>query len=159
MRAGWRFSRGRNAQTWRLGSGLVLFAFVLTHYLNHALGLISLEAMEDAQTLRTAAWRSWPGTLLLYGAFAAHIGFVLAKLVTRRTWRMPLWEAAQIGLGLAMPFLLAGHIVANRGLQIVADYEDAYRNVLLQLWPRAAWRQSLLLLIVWLHGVIGLPTG
>jgi len=152
----WRVGRWRDAQTWRLASGLVLFAFVLTHYLNHALGLVSLEAMEDAQVLRTAAWRSWPGTILLYGAFAAHIGFALAKLVTRRTWRMPPWEAAQVGLGLAIPFLLVGHIVANRGLSVVADYEDWYRNTLRQLWPHAVWRQSLLLLIVWLHGTIGL---
>lgn len=156
LRAGRRFSRWRDAQTWRLASGLVLFAFVLTHYLNHALGLVSLDAMESAQAARTAVWRSWPGTILLYGAFAAHIGFALARLMTRRTWRMPPWEAAQIGLGLAIPIFLTGHIVSNRGLQVVADYEDVYRNTLLQLWPGAAWRQSLLLLIVWLHGVIGL---
>jgi adenylate cyclase len=84
------------------------------------------------------------------------MGFALAKLVTRRTWRMPPWEGAQVGLGLAIPFLLIGHILANRGLNIVADYEDVYQNVLLQLWPGAAWRQSLLLLVVWLHAMIGL---
>src|SRR5215204_5506016 len=83
--------RLHSPQTWRLASGLVLFAFVLTHYLNHALGLVSLDAMEDAQAARFAVWRSWPGTILLYGAFATHIGFALAKLVTRRTWRMPPW--------------------------------------------------------------------
>ena len=33
----------------RLGSGLILFVFVLTHLTNHALGLISLEAMEAGQ--------------------------------------------------------------------------------------------------------------
>ena len=156
LRAGWRSPRWRDVQMWRLGSGLVLFVFVLTHYLNHALGLVSLDAMEGAQAVRTAVWRSWPGTILLYGALATHVGFALARLVMRRTWRMPPWEAVQIGLGLAIPPLLAGHIVANRGLSVVADYEDVYRNTLLQLWPGAAWRQSLLLLIVWLHGVIGL---
>src|SRR5215218_4340471 len=111
------------------------------HYLNHALGLVSLDAMEEAQAARFAVWRSWPGTILLYGAFATHMGFALAKLVTRRTWRIPPWEGAQVGLGLAIPFLLIGHILANRGLHIIADYEDVYRNVLLQLWPGAAWRQ------------------
>ena len=88
-------------------------------------------------------WRSWPGTILLYGALATHVGSALARLVNAAdAWRMPPWEAVQIGLGLAIPPLLAGHIVANRGLSVVADYEDLYRNTLLQPWPGAAWRQS-----------------
>lgn len=37
---------------WRLGTGLVLFAFALSHFLNHALGLVSLEAMESAQEVQ-----------------------------------------------------------------------------------------------------------
>src|SRR4051794_15661961 len=86
LRAGWRSPRWRDVQMWRLGSGLVLFVFVLTHYLNHALGLVSLDAMEGAQAVRTAVWRSWPGTILLYGALATHVGFALARLVMRRAW-------------------------------------------------------------------------
>src|SRR3954463_13380529 len=54
----------RNPQTWRLASGLVLFAFVLTHFLNHALGHVSLEVMQQGQAIRRAVWGSWPGTLL-----------------------------------------------------------------------------------------------
>lgn len=154
--AWWRTTWLRDEQRWRLASGLVLFAFVLTHYLNHALGLVSLEAMEGAQSVRFALWESWTGTILLYGAFAVHIGFAFAKLIKRRTWRMQPWEAAQAALGLAIPFLLVGHVVANRGLRVAAGYDDIYRNVLLQLWPEAAVKQSLLLLIVWLHAVIGL---
>ncbi len=33
----------------RLGSGLVLFSFVLTHFLNHMVGLVSIEALEAAR--------------------------------------------------------------------------------------------------------------
>src|SRR3954447_2705633 len=51
----------RNPQTWRLASGLVLFAFVLTHFLNHALGHVSLEAMQQGQAIRGACR---PGRLL-----------------------------------------------------------------------------------------------
>ena len=40
----------RRGQAWvrqlRLTTGLILFTFVTTHLLNHALGLISLDAME-----------------------------------------------------------------------------------------------------------------
>jgi adenylate cyclase len=56
------------AQTWRLISGLILLSFVLTHFLNHALGHISVETMEEVQLFRRAFWRSWPGTVALYGA-------------------------------------------------------------------------------------------
>jgi adenylate cyclase len=37
--------RGSLAQRLRIASGLVLFAFAATHFLNHAVGLVSLEAM------------------------------------------------------------------------------------------------------------------
>lgn len=100
--------RLHNPQTWRLASGLVLFAFVLTHFLNHALGHVSLEAMQQVQGIRRAVWGSWPGSLLLYGAVAVHVGLALWKLVNRRTWRLPAWEAAQIALGLLIPFLGVG---------------------------------------------------
>ena len=46
----------------RLGSGLVLLVFVLTHFLNHALGLVSLEALDAGRTVFLAVWRSWPAT-------------------------------------------------------------------------------------------------
>src|SRR5215204_2808634 len=102
----WRFLRiWRDPQTWRLASGLVLFAFVLTHFLNHALGHVSLDAMEALQAVRRGVWRSWPGTVLLYGALALHVALALWKLVRRRTWYLASWELAQIALGLAIPFL------------------------------------------------------
>src|SRR4051812_5799440 len=92
-----------SAQCWRLVSGLVLFLFVLTHFLNHALGLVSLDAMEVVQAVRRELWRSWPGTTLLYSALAIHVSLTLLKLIRRRTWRMPAWEATQIALGLSIP--------------------------------------------------------
>src|SRR5215218_5307821 len=59
-----RFLTVLDPQRWRLASGLVLFAFVLTHFLNHALGHVSLDAMSRVQGVRRAVWGSWPGSLL-----------------------------------------------------------------------------------------------
>jgi adenylate cyclase len=146
----------QNPQTWRLASGLVLFAFVLTHFLNHALGHLSLEAMQHVQGMRRAVWGSWPGTLLLYGAVAVHVGLALWKLVNRRTWRMPLWEATQIALGLAIPILAVAHVMTTRGLSAFSGVEPTYATHLRLLWPARALMQSLLLVIVWLHATIGL---
>jgi adenylate cyclase len=52
----------------RLSSGLVLFAYVLTHLLNHALGNISLAALESGLSVASVIWRQLPGLAVLYGA-------------------------------------------------------------------------------------------
>src|SRR4051795_12245105 len=151
-----RLRRWREPQMWRLARGLVLFAFALTHFLNHALGHVSLDVMEAVQVVRRAVWRSWPGTILLYGAFAVHGGLALWKLARRRTWPMAPWEAAQIALGLAIPVMAVGHVVGTRGIASCCGFDDSYINELRVLWPGLAPNQSLLLVIVWLHAMIGL---
>jgi adenylate cyclase len=52
--------RGDDAQRLRIASGLVLFAFATTHFLNHALGLINIELMHEVQQWRWVVTRSWP---------------------------------------------------------------------------------------------------
>jgi adenylate cyclase len=148
----WHF----NTQTGRLVSGLILFSFALTHFLNHALGLVDLETMEAVQSIRRAFWRSSPGTILLYGAFAVHITLGLWRLVRRATWRMPMWEAIQIGLGLLIPVWLIQHVIATRGMHLARGIDDTYTHELRILWPAVAMSQSALLLIVWVHATIGL---
>ena len=46
-------------QRLRLASGLTLFAFAATHFLNHALGLVSFETMEAVHEVRTASGQSF----------------------------------------------------------------------------------------------------
>jgi adenylate cyclase len=148
--------RWRDPQTWRLASGLVLFAFALTHFLNHALGHVSLEAMEQVQEVRRAVWRSWPGSILLYGSLALHAALALWKLARRRSWRLGPWDAVQIALGLAIPLMGVAHVVGTRGLSSCCGFDDRYTTELRILWPDLAATQSLLLAVVWLHAVLGL---
>lgn len=112
--------------------------------------------MEGVQEVRRAVWRSPPGTVLLYGALTTHVTLGLWRLVRRSTWRMPMWEAVQIALGLLIPILLVQHIVATRGMNIARDIDDTYAHELAILWPTQAMSQSALLLIVWIHAAIGL---
>jgi adenylate cyclase len=149
-------ARLRDPQVWRLGSGLVLFVFALTHFLNHALGHVSVEAMEAVQTVRSGLWRSELGTIVLYGARLVHAGLGLGRLATRRNWRIPLWQAAQIALGLSIAVLGAGHVAATRGVATVAGYDDSYHNELRMLWPGRGAVQSVFLAVVWLHATVGL---
>jgi adenylate cyclase len=76
---------GTFAQRLRIASGLILFGFVLTHFLNHALGIWSIEAMDAAQAWRTAVTRSDIGTAVLAGALATHFVLALHKTARRST--------------------------------------------------------------------------
>ena len=149
-------SRAELTTRLRLASGLVLMAYVASHLVNHALGIHSLQAMERGLGLFGALWRSWPGSLLLYGALLTHVALVVHKLYRRRSLKMPVWEVVQIVLGLTIPFFLVAHIIGTRGLHQLEGVDDGYAYVLAVLWPDGAARQSLLLIIVWLHGCIGL---
>jgi adenylate cyclase len=143
----------------RLFTGLVLFAYVTTHLINHALGLVSLGAMESGRDWFLGAWRSLPGTALLYGSLLIHIGLAFRALYERRTLRMPLWEAAQLALGLCIPPLLIGHVFGTRVAWELHGVEDTYSRLMLSLWtltPELGRKQVLTLVVIWSHALIGL---
>jgi adenylate cyclase len=143
----------------RLASGFVLFTYVATHFLNHALGLISLPAAETGRDVFLFVWRSWIGTAVLYGSFAIHIGLALWSLFRRRTLRMHSWEWTQLVMGLAIPLLLVEHVVGTRLVHELFGTQDNYTYITLALWvwsPDKGIVQSALLLIAWVHGCIGL---
>ena len=56
-------------QRLRLFSGLVMLAYVTMHLLNHAVGLISLEAMENVLWYIFRIWTNRPAQLVLYSSF------------------------------------------------------------------------------------------
>ena len=99
--------RGGISRNLSLISGLILFVFAATHFLNHAVGLFSLEFMDQVQGWRLAVTRSWPGVIILAAALVIHIVFGLLKLLGRSTLRLPAWELMQLALGVAIPFLAA----------------------------------------------------
>jgi adenylate cyclase len=143
----------------RLSTGLVLFAYVTTHLLNHGLGLVSLDAMEAGRRGFLAFWRSPIGSFLLYGSLLIHIALAFWALYDRRTLRMPLWEAAQLALGLCIPPLLIGHVFGTRVTWELYGVEDAYSRITLALWavtPELGRKQILTLAVVWSHAMLGL---
>src|SRR6266446_4891629 len=87
----------------RLASGLVMFAYVTTHFVNHSLGLVSVEVMDRALRHIYQYWGSPLGGFLLYGAFAIHYGLALWALWRRRSLKMPSPEATQLVLGFSIP--------------------------------------------------------
>lgn len=148
--------RGTYVQQARLWSGLILLTYVTFHFINHALGLISLDAMEGMLFYMSFVWASIPGTIALYGAFAVHIALGLWAVINITTLRMPLWRWAQLLLGLAIPYWLISHIFITRGSELLTGNAVTYLQEFGFLWPAAAIRQNALLLIVWLHGMFGI---
>jgi len=141
----------------RIVSGLVIAAWVVLHLVNHSLGILSLEAMETYRRVNTLVWRSWPGTVALYGAFLVHFVIALRVIYRRTTLRMPAWEAAQIVLGLLVPPLIALHVLGTRFNHEYNGIETTYPYVVWAIWNgRSIWQQPVLVLVAWLHLCIGL---
>ncbi len=143
----------------RLWSGLVLFTFITTHFVNHALGMISLETAEAGRGVFLGFWRNPLGTALLYPSFAVHVALVLWALYQRRSLRLPRWELIRLALGLAMPLLLIPHIFGTRILNLVFGGEDTYAYVVAGMWVLhidGAITQTVLLVIAWVHGCMGI---
>ena len=127
----------------RLGSGLVLFAFVVTHLANHILGLISLEAMEAGRHYFLLLWRNPVGTTLFVGSLLIHMAFALHALYSRRRLKMRFGEAAQLILGFAAPVLLISHILGTRAaVQALWHRRQLYLRVACHLGRQPGLRTS-----------------
>src|SRR5262245_66643157 len=104
--------------------------------------------MDRMRTMGAMWWRSPMGTVLLYGSLLTHFSLALVSLYRRSTLRMPLWEAAQLGLGLSIAPLLVGHVVGTRLSWMLVDHNIDYERVVGPLWS-CDWsigRQSVLVL-------------
>lgn len=145
-------------RTARLAAGLVLATFVTLHLLNHSLGVISIDAQEAMRRVLSPLWRSVPGTVLLYSAFIVHPLLGLYALWRRDTLRMPWWELAQLCLGLLVPLLLIPHVFSTRVAASMLGTDTTYAHVVGGLWSKSETlvRQPLLVVVVWIHLVVGL---
>ena len=142
----------------RLVTGLILLTYLSTHLLNHALGLISLDAMESGRAWFLALWRNPVGTATLYTSLLTHFALALWSLYQRRHLRIPLWEALQLTLGLSIPPLLSLHFVGTRMSHEWLGVDDSYTLLVLTLWHASPWdglKQTTLITVAWLHGSIG----
>jgi adenylate cyclase len=138
-------------------SGVVMFAYLAIHLLNHALGIVSLDLAERGLRIEMAVWRSPPGTLVLYGSAGAHFALALWTLYARREWKLPLVETLRLFSGFTFPLLLIGHAVTARlgdtAFAITATYSAIITNLV------ASGNQGMQLGLLapgWLHGCLGL---
>jgi adenylate cyclase len=164
-----RAAGGADARTWlrgigvrqvRLITGLVMFAYIFSHFFNHALGVISYEAMEAWLWYHTTFWRESLVNDTLYIAAVIHFSLGLWALYQRRHFRYTGAELIQLLLGLSIPLWLADHLGAQRLTGALFDTPPFnYATPLFAYWVSAPYNiaiQFISLTVAWTHACIGL---
>jgi adenylate cyclase len=153
------FIRGISVRQIRLVCGLVLFAYLISHFLNHALGNISLDALAWGVRYHVLFWQFLPIAIVFYTAVLVHSGLGLWAFYERRQFRWKAIEPLQLVLGLSIPALIAAHIISVRLGHTLFEQDKLYPQVLYGYWvvlPFRIWLTLSALVIAWIHGSIGL---
>src|ERR1700730_616803 len=153
------FVRGIGVRQIRLACGLVLFAYQVSHFLNHALGNISMDALAAGVYYHTAFWQFLPVAIAFYTAALLHAVLGIWALYERRQFRWKAIEPLQLVLGLSIPALIITHVIGVRLGQTLFGQEKHYPQVFFAywiVWPYKMWLMFAVLTIAWIHGCIGL---
>src|SRR6476469_10174944 len=154
-----KFIRGIGARQIRLACGLVLFAYLVSHFLNHALGNISMDALAAGVHYHILFWQFLPVAIVFYTACLVHTGLGVWALYERRQFRWKAIEPLQLVLGLSIPALVITHIVGVRIGHTLFGHEKLYPQVFFAywiVWPFKAWLMLAVMTIAWVHGCVGL---
>ncbi|MGQ0674603.1 MAG: adenylate/guanylate cyclase domain-containing protein [Rhodospirillales bacterium] len=156
----WRRWDAGTVRLTRLWSGLVLFTYVTTHLINHSLGLFSFATMNAALEWVAPVWRSYPGTAILWGALFIHGSLALWAIYQRRRLNLPLNEWVRLVLGLSIVPLMVQHVTVVRLGAALYGSNLEYGSVMMAMFVAEPWtigaRQTLGLVVAWMHGCIGL---
>jgi adenylate cyclase len=151
--------RGISLRQVRLVSGMVLFAYLVSHFLNHALGNISMEALASGVRIHTLFWQFLPVAAVFYTACLVHTGLGIWALYERRQFRWKAIEPIQLVFGLSIPALIIAHIVGVRLGQTLFGHEKLYPQEFYLFWVASQYRLWLMLtvlVVAWVHGSIGM---
>jgi adenylate cyclase len=154
-----RHFRGIGMRQVRIACGVVLFAYLVSHFLNHALGNISVDAMGVGLRYHILFWQFPPIGLAFYAAAIIHAGLGIWALYARRQFRWKAVEPLQLLLGLSIPALVIAHIAGVRLGQALYGQEKLYPQVFYAywvVWPYKMWLMFAVLIVAWVHGCIGL---
>jgi adenylate cyclase len=144
----------------RLVSGVILFTYLVSHFLNHSLGNISLEAMAAGVYFHTLFWQFPPVGTLFYAACLAHTALGIWSLYERRQFSWKAIEPLQLVLGLSIPVLIVSHVVGARLGKALFQQEILYPQVVFAYWiswpAYRFWLIIAVMIVAWVHGCIGL---
>jgi len=140
-------------------SGCILFFYVFTHLLNHSLGLISLDTMEQGRVIFLRFWRHDVLFYVLYGALSIHFLLGVYALVRRRSFRMSRKEWIRNSCAVLIPFFLASHLSITLWGSRFLGLNDSYAFMIISTYifdPFGYIILGLMLMLVWTHGSIGI---
>jgi adenylate cyclase len=143
----------------RLISGLVLLSFVLCHLISHIFLIVSVPVADEVLGKLMMFWWTDIGTYLLATALAVHVLNALWSIYIRRYLRLPIWELAQLSLGLSIPPLIILHVVGTKIAFEFLGTGSGYHSVLAHHWVLTPWLvyvQIAAVLTLWVHACIGL---
>jgi adenylate cyclase len=151
-------SRATSVRQVRLVCGIILFSYVVSHFLNHALGNISVDAMEIGVYYHTAFWQFLPVAIVFYAAALTHMGLGVYALYQRRQFRWKTIEPLQLVLGLSIPALIMAHVIGVRLGHTLFGHQKLYPQELYLFFVASnrIWTMTVLLVIAWVHGCIGI---
>lgn len=151
--------RSTSARQVRLVCGVILFSYVVSHFLNHALGNISVDAMQIGVYYHTSFWQFLPVAIVFYTAALAHMGLGVYALYQRRQFRWRTIEPLQLVLGLSIPALVMAHVIGVRLGHTLYGHEKLYPQELYLFFVASSnrlWTMTILLIVAWVHGCIGI---
>ena len=140
-------------------SGCILFFYVFTHLLNHSLGLISLDTMEQGRAIFLRFWRHDVLFYVLYGALSIHFLLGVYALARRRSFRMSRKECIRNSCAVLIRFFLASHLSITLWGSRFLGLNDSYAFMIISTYifdPFGYIILGLMLMLVWTHGSIGI---
>lgn len=141
-------------------TGLLLYTFILCHLGNLMLAFHSIEMMDRWRPTLTAIWGGPVLRELPVASITIHFTLALWSIYRRNTLRVPNYDAAQLVAGALIIPLLAPHVTGVIAAQAIG-VKVGYGYLMPYFWvsaPQEGLRQVLMLVVIWIHGSIGVYT-
>ena len=154
------FWRGIGQRQVRLVCGLVLFTYLISHFLNHALGNISLDAMAEGVYYHTLFWQFPPMAIVFYTRCCCIPASASGRCTSAGNSAGGRWSRCNSLLGLSIP--ADGRrptSSASGSARRLYAQEKLYPQELYLFWTSHQIKDlqiSAVLTIAWVHGCIGL---
>lgn len=148
-------------RTLRIVTGLYLFVFVGCHLLTLSFGLGSLGDLETAHRYIMGPWQNPIGANSLGIALLLHLLLGLHALYRRNTLAMRSADSIQFLSAFLIVPLLAPHAIAMSRFEELFGAPPTFPVMLDFFWttsPFTGFQQVLIVIVVWIHGCIGLIT-
>ncbi|MGB7336523.1 MAG: 2Fe-2S iron-sulfur cluster-binding protein [Salaquimonas sp.] len=143
----------------RIITGLVLYLFIATHLLNVATGVIDPVLIEELRPVFLYVWSSRIGGIFLLLCLIIHMIAGFRTLYYRNTLQMSVSDTVQFASAFLVPPLLIPHVWGVIAMEQVLGVEPTYLVLMQFFWidnPLEGLRQVFLIVVVWVHGSIGI---